>query len=68
MWQTTSREEIKQFISDLIDQTREETIREVGEMLSKIVLKDLSGKWSEEVIDFSTSIVDATVLKNKTIT
>ena len=53
------------FISKAIDQTREETIREVEEMLSKIVLKDLSGKWSEEVIDFSTSIVDATVLKIK---
>jgi glutathione synthase/RimK-type ligase-like ATP-grasp enzyme len=48
-----------------ISQTREETIREVKEMLSKIVLKDLSGKWSEEVIDFSTSIVDATVFKIK---
>ena len=53
------------FISKAIDQTREETIRDVEEMLSKIVLKDLSDKWSEEVIDFSTSIVDATVFKIK---
>ena len=52
-------------IKEAISQTREETIREVKEMLSKIVLKDLSGKWSEEVIDFSTSIVDATVFKIK---
>ena len=61
--------DVKQFISQAIeqaiDQTREETIREVEEMLSKIVLKDLSGKWSEEVIDFSTSIVNATVSKMK---
>ncbi len=62
---TKTINEIKQFISQAIDQTREETIRECEEMLSKIVLKDLSGKWSEEVIDFSTSIVDATVLKIK---
>ena len=50
-----------------IEAIREETIKEMEEMLSKIVLKDLSGKWSEEVIDFSTSIVDATVFKIKDI-
>lgn len=59
------KDEIVRLFTKAINQTREETIREVEEMLSKIVLKDLSGKWSEEVIDFSTSIVDATVLKIK---
>lgn len=29
MWQTTSREEIKQFISQAINQTREETLKEL---------------------------------------
>lgn len=36
------RADIKQFISDLISQTREETIREVEDEWSK---KDLSGIW-----------------------
>ena len=61
--------DVKQFISQAIDQTRdqtrEETIREVEEMFSKIVLKDLTGKWSNDVVDFSTSIVNATVSKMK---
>lgn len=56
---------IKQFISDIIAQTREETIREVEVMVNKIILKDLTGKWSNDVVDFSTSIVNATVSKIK---
>jgi len=35
MWQTTSREKIKQFISKAIDQTREETIKEVENILPR---------------------------------
>ena len=56
---------IKQFFSQAIDQTREETIREVEDMVNKIILKDLTGKWSNDVVDFSTSIVNATVSKIK---
>lgn len=62
-------EAVKNFISDIIDQTRdqtrEETIREVEDMVNKIILKDLTGKWSNDVVDFSTSIVNATVSKMK---
>ena len=57
--------EAREYLIKAIDQTREETIREVEDMVNKIILKDLTGKWSNDVVDFSTSIVDATVLKIK---
>lgn len=53
---------VKQFIADLIDQTREETIIEVEDIVNKIIIKDYSKKWGDNVVDFAQDIVNRTTL------
>ena len=49
-------------IQELIDQTREETIRAVEEIVNKIIIKDYSKKWGDNVVDFAKDIVNRTIL------
>ena len=53
---------VKQFISNIIDQTRKETIREVEDIVNKIIIKDYSKKWGDNVVDFAQDIVNRTIL------
>jgi len=55
-----AQQSLRELFIKAIDQTREETIRDVGDIVNKIIIKDYSNKWGDNVVDFAQDIVNRT--------